>query len=48
MSTTELTDNLTFFSALRMLERLSGKGLLTDAEAKTAEENLKKRLRPTI
>ena len=48
MSTTELTDNLVFLSALRMLERLSVKGLLTDTEAKTAEENLKKKLRPTV
>lgn len=48
MSTTELNDNLTFLSALQMLERLVGKGLLTEAEAETARSNLKRKLRPTI
>lgn len=48
MSSTELSDNLTFLSALQMLERLVGKGLLTDAEAETARNDLRQRLRPTI
>ena len=48
MSSTELSDNLTFLSALQMLERLVGKGLLTDAEAETARNKLKQRLRPTV
>ena len=43
MSTTELNDNLTFLSAVQTLKRLVSKGLLTDAEAKTAEENLRKK-----
>ena len=32
MSTTELTDNLTFLSALQMLRQLTQQGLLTDNE----------------
>jgi len=48
MSTTELTDNLIFLSALRMLERLVGKGLLTEREAETARDSLKRKLRPTV
>lgn len=48
MSTTELNDNLTFFSAMQTLKRLTDKGLLTEAEAKMAEENLRRKLRPTV
>ena len=48
MSTTELTDNLTYLSALRMLERLVGKKLLTEAEAEAARKELKRKLRPTV
>lgn len=48
MSTTELTDNLIFLSALRMLERLVGKGLLTEREAETSRDSLKRKLRPTV
>ena len=48
MSTTELMDNLIFLSALQMLERLVGKGLLTENEAETARNNLKRKLRPTV
>jgi len=48
MSTTELNDNLTFLSAVQTLKRLVGKELLTEAEAKTAEENLRRKLRPTV
>ena len=48
MSTTELNDNLTFLSAVQTLKRLTDKGLLTKAEAKTAEENLRRKLHPTV
>lgn len=48
MTHSELTDNLTFLSAVRMLKRLADKGLLTETEAKSAEESLKRKLRPTI
>lgn len=48
MTHLELTDNLTFLSAVRMLKRLADKGLLTETEAKSAEEILKRRLRPAI
>ena len=48
MSTAELNDNLTFLSAMQTLKRLTDKGLLTQAEAKTAEENLRRKLRPTV
>ena len=48
MTTEELTDNLTYLSALGMLKRLVGQGFLTDAEAETAQSDLKRRLRPTI
>lgn len=48
MSRTELTDNLTFFSALQTLKRLTEKGLLSEREAKTAEADLKRKLRPTV
>ena len=48
MSRAELTDNLTFFSALQTLKRLVGKGLLNENEAKTAEADLRRRLRPTV
>ena len=42
MSTQELNDNLIFLAALQMLGRLLGKGLLTEAEAKTAENHLRR------
>ena len=48
MSTTELNDNLTFLSALQTLKRLIDRGLLTEAEAETAEGNLRRKLRPTV
>ena len=48
MSTTELNDNLTFLSAMQTLKRLTDKGLLTETEAETAEEDLRRRLRPTV
>ena len=48
MTHSELTDNLTFLAAVRMLRCLTGKGLLTETEEKSAEESLKRKLRPTI
>lgn len=48
MSATELNDNLTFLSAMQTLKRLTDRGLLTEAEAETAEEDLRRRLRPTV
>ncbi len=48
MTTTELTDNLTFVSTLQMLEQLVAKDLLTDAEARRARQELERRLRPTL
>ena len=48
MTQSELTDNLTFLSAVRTLKRLADKGLLTASEAQAAEENLKRRLCPTV
>ncbi len=48
MSRRELTDNLTFLSAMQTLKRLVGKGLLSENEAKTAEADLRRRLRPTV
>lgn len=48
MSKQELTDNLTFLSALRLLEQLSAKGLLSIIEAQQTRQELEKRLRPTL
>lgn len=48
MSTTELKDNMTFLSAVQTLKRLVDKGLLTEAEASSAENDLRRRLRPTL
>ena len=48
MTTTELTDNLTFVSALQMVERLIAKNLLTVAEAQRTRKELERRLRPTL
>ena len=48
MSNTELNDNLTFLSALQTLKRLTDRGLLTEAEGEAAEEELRRRLRPTV
>lgn len=48
MTKTELSDNLTFLSALKMLSQLTEKGLLTAAEAETARAELEKKLRPTL
>ena len=48
MSTKELTDNLTFLSALHMLDRLTDRGILSAGEASAARAELERRLRPTI
>lgn len=48
MTTKELTDNITFLSALRMLERMTEQNLLSPAEAEQAKTELKRQLRPTL
>ncbi len=48
MSKTELTDNLTFASAMRMLKQLVAQGLLTDAEGELTRKELERKLRPTV
>jgi len=48
MTYTELTDNLSFLSALQMLSRLAAAGMLTEKETEKVREELKRRLRPTI
>lgn len=48
MSKAELTDNLTFASAVQMLKQLVAQGLLSaDEEARTRQE-LERKLRPTL
>ncbi len=48
MTTKELTDNITFLSALRMLERMREQKRLSPEEAERARSELKQRLRPTL
>ena len=48
MTTKELRDNVTFLSALRMLERMAERKLLSEAETERAKAELKRRLRPTL
>ena len=48
MSKSELTDNLTFASALQMLKRLVEQGLLTADEEALTRRELERRLRPTL
>jgi len=48
MSKTELTDNLTFASAIRMLKQLVAEGLLTTDEEQLTKIELERRLRPTL
>ncbi len=48
MSTSELTDNFVFASALQMLKRLVEQGLLTAAEAALTRKELERKLRPTL
>ena len=48
LSQKELNDNLTFLSALRLLEQLTAKGVLNTEEAQQARAELEQRLRPTL
>lgn len=48
MTRSELTDNLTFASAVQMLHRLTEENILTEAEAEAVRAELVRRLRPTI
>ena len=48
MTTKELRDNITFLSALRMLESMTERELLSEAEAERTKSELKRRLRPTL
>ncbi len=48
MTRKELTDNLTFLSALGLLEWLVGQELLTTEEAEKVRRELDRRLRPTL
>ena len=48
MSHNELTDNLTFASALQMLKQLVAQGLLSADEEILTRRELERKLRPTI
>ena len=48
MTKTELTDNLTFVSALQMLRQLVEQGLLTADEGALTRRELERKLRPTL
>lgn len=48
MTRKELSDNLSFLSALKMLESLAAAGKLTNEEKEKAREELERRLRPTL
>ena len=48
MTRSELTDNLTFASAVQMLRHLTEENMLTEAEAEKVRAELERRLRPTI
>ena len=48
MSKSELTDNLTFLSALQMLKQLVQQGLLTTDEGELTKRELERKLRPTL
>jgi len=48
MTTKELRDNVTFLSALRMLESMAERKLLSEAETERTKAELKRRLRPTL
>ena len=48
MSRTELTDNLTFVSALQMLKQLIEQGILTADEGDLTRRELERKLRPTL
>ena len=48
MTKTELQDNLVFLSALKLLEQLAEKGLLTVEEAEKSRVERERKLRPTL
>lgn len=48
MTHTELTDNLSYLSAMQMLSRLAAAEMLTEEETEKVRQELKRRLRPTI
>ena len=48
MTKTELTDNLTFLSALKQLEYLASYGILTGPDAARVRKELERKLRPTL
>ena len=48
MSKTVLIDNLTFASAVQMLEQLVAQGLLTANERELTRKELERKLRPTV
>lgn len=48
MSKSELTDNLTFLSALQMLRQLIQQGLLSADEGVLTRKELERKLRPTL
>ncbi len=48
MTRKELEDNLSFLSALQMLRRLVEREQITEIEAESVLQELRKRLRPTV
>lgn len=48
MTRKELSDNLSFLSAIKMLEGLVTAGKLTDEEKEKVREELERRFRPTL
>ena len=48
MTRKELSDNLSFLSALKMLEGLAAAGKLTNEEKERVRVEIERRLRPTL
>jgi len=48
MSKTELTDNFTYISTIRMLTQLVAQGLLSADEEERTRKELERKLRPTL
>ena len=48
MTTKELTDNITFLSAIQMLNHMLEQNILSANEAERTKSELKRRLRPTL
>ncbi|MFG6352470.1 MAG: hypothetical protein K1W21_12860 [Oscillospiraceae bacterium] len=48
MSKTELTDNLTFAAAVRMLAQLAAQGFLSAEEQARTRQELERKLRPIL